>query len=498
MTEKNKNTKHFDDSNWWRPSKTENIMLWLTIITVTVSIVSQANSLVGNFLQFNNVYKQLYPFLNILHIYILLYIMSNLRNVKQFIPSPISKENDNYPIFKRKLKAWIMGHFGEIYWKNEVEKKDEEKKPDTSDDNTLTKCARLKEKFKRWRKKSFDRAFWEEIEKKRKEEDRKNIDTYIDKLTTDTNENILKTHKYFLAVFACFILLYVFELINSFTHIIEEPVLHILTIIFNNIATLFWFYIYLTLNVYNTKIKIDYDDRESVKKKRRYKINKKLYSCWRRISLAEDFKRPNKYKKYEEYEKKEDKTEEDRKYQSIQITKFSNWKSYGLLFLIIVTGGLVCFTIYFTSENILEIERAKDVKWVYYLFRATSMGSILLGGCAMLAIFSRLSSGFKKVPLSAFLVMLFYAAMQPLFFAGSEFESSEMKVGQMMFIANLLCLIGKFGLLYLIRWFFGNYHIAYYFIAEQIINDKKDELDIGKRHALNKLFCKGAEDGNMK
>ena len=478
--EKNKNSKNFNNSSWWQPSSVEKIMLWLTVVTVLVSVVSQASSIVSNLLQFDNIYRQLYPLLNIFHIYVLFYIIFSLRNIKQYIPAPSlsSKDDDknNYNRFRKKIEQWIKGHFGEIYWD----------KWDIKDNDSKESKDNKKEKF----------------------------DAYIDKLTKKTNRSIKKTHTYFMGVFGCFILLYIFELINSFTYSVNEPVLHILTMIFNNIATLFWFYIYLTFDITETTIEIRDKDRDDMKtkiewkelfliykkvirKKFTYKIVKWANGIWHKIietincicpkiiktanairrtfALEEiSLQHDNKFGLYED---------NNEKYESIEIPRLWNWKFIGLVLLLASIGFFIYFIWYFKSEHILEIERLKDQTeysylWHYSCFRLLSTISILLGGCAMLATFSRLSSGFKRVPLAAFLIMIFYAALQPLFFAGDEFSTSNMKLGQMMFIANALCLLGKFGLLHLIKWFFRDYYIAYYFIAGQIVKDKKDDLKL--------------------
>ena len=459
MAEKNKDNKNINNSSWWQPSKVEKIMLWLTVIAVLISIISNAGLIAGNVMQFNNIYKRLYPILNIIHIYVLLYIMSSLRGIKQLLPAPLKniaitdKAHKEYITFKGKLKEWIKQHFGTIYWKGEAENG-------------------------------------------KKEAENGKFDDYVDELVVRANENISKTHRYFFGVFGCFILLYVFELINSSSYEVTEPVLHILTIAFNNIAVLFWFYIYLTFNVNKTTIEIKQRDREGINIKKviqtiknrnkavwcNYYLNKGYNFIRRRVTFSNVFKRPNRFKEYENYE--EGKTEE--KYKTIEIRKFGNWKFIGLLVLIISIIFLAWFFWYFKEKEILSIELLKkqpNYLIQYYLFRTLSTIAVLLCGCAMLATFSRLASGFKKVPLNAFLVMLFYAAIQPLFFAGGEFDET-LKFGQLMFIANLLCLLGKFGLLHLLRWFFGNYQIAYYFIAEQIVKDKSNELD------LDELFIK--------
>ena len=396
-------------------------MLGIAVLTVLVSIVAQASSIVGNLLQFDSIYEQLYPILNAFHLYVLFYIISNLQNIRQLLPS---KNDNGYLVFRVKLKQWIKDHFGKIYWKER-----------------------------------------DQADKDGKKEE--GLDLYVDVLTTKTNRNILKTHRYFMGVFVCYVLLYIIELINSLTFDVNEATLHILTIILNNIATLYWFYIYLTFNTYETiRVKKNKNATDF-----NYKISKKLYGCWKFFALGKMFDYPDKFEKHEDKENE---------YESIEIYKIFNWKSFGVVVLIISIAAFIFFIYHFSGE--LEIEKASKGLY-YYLFRGLSTLSVLLGGCAMLATFSRLSSGFKKVPLTAFLVMLFYAAIQPLFFAGSEFDSLGMKMGQMMFIANLLCLLGKFGLLYLIKWFFSNYHIAYYFIAEQVVKDKKNDLK------LNDLFC---------
>jgi hypothetical protein len=463
MTKANKNSNNFENSNWWQPNKVEKIMLWLTVATVLVSVVAQASSIVNNLLQFDNIYRQLYPLLNIFHIYVLFYIIFNLQNIKQLIPEPLLSPKDddknNYFGFRKKLKQWIINHFGKIYWEDKDKVKD------------------------------------------RKDDEDDKLDKYIGKLAINTNKNIEQTYTYFMGVFGCFVLLYVFELINSFTYSVNEPILLILTMIFNNIATLFWFYIYLTFNATKTTIEINQDNiikhkngkieikwEDKTKKKKEnytcvYKRNKRRYRSWRALALSGIFHRPDKFDLYEKG---------DKRYKSIEIPKKWNWKFIALLLLIVSVIAFIYFGLYFRHEKILEIEKiialeksSSQERYLllhYYLFRGVSTISILLGGCAMLATFSRLSSGFKKVPLAAFLIMIFYAALQPLFFAGSEFSSSNMKIGQLLFIANALCLLGKFGLLHLIKWFFGNYHIAYYFIAGKIVKDKKNDLK------LNELF----------
>ena len=430
MTKERKNYNNFYNSNWWLPTKIEKIMLWLTVITVLVSVVAQASSIINNILQFDTIYKKLYPLLNIFHIYVLFYIIFDIRKIKQYLPSPLLfSENDKkkYFDFSVKLKEWIKNHFGEIYWKDLIE-----------------------------------------TETKNNDEKNNNFDYLIKKWTLNSNKNIQKTHTYFMSIFCCLILLYVFELINSLTYSVNEPVLHILTMIINNITTLIWYYIYLTFNITETTTEIDQHNKNIFIKKFHYKIRKYLYLIWRWISLANIFNRPNKFSLFEEC---------NENYKTLRIPKQWNWKLIGFLFLIITIIIFIYFIYFFNKHEILHIEQLIDNKSFsmnYYCFRIVSTISILLGGCAMLATFSRLSSGFHKVPLTAFLIMIFYAALQPLFFAGSEFSSSNMKIGQIIFVANTLNLIGKFGLLYLIKWFFGNYRIAYYFIAGQIIKRKKD------------------------
>ena len=85
-----------------------------------------------------------------------------------------------------------------------------------------------------------------------------------------------------------------------------------------------------------------------------------------------------------------------------------------------------------------------DVKWLYKIIMYVS---ISFGASSMLAAFSRLGSGFFRIPISALLIMLFYSAVQPSFFADKDL-AVELKAGQFMFIINFICLIGKFALLY--------------------------------------------------
>ena len=191
-----------------------------------VSVLSQASSIVNSLLQFDSVYKQLYPLLNFFHLFVLFYIVYQLQNVKHPMPvSPTStsteEERKEYFNFRFKLRDWIIKHFGKTYWGEMRDKKNEAKK-----------------------------------------EYQDGLNRYIDDLIVRTNSSMTKIHKYFLWVFVCFILLYIFELINSFNYDAKEPVLHVFTVIFNNIATLFWFYIYITLNIHETQIEITDADKE--------------------------------------------------------------------------------------------------------------------------------------------------------------------------------------------------------------------------------------------
>jgi len=440
MDKNNKHRKNVDNSTWWMPTPMEKIMLGLTVATVLVSLVSQAGSIVNNLTQFTNIYKQLYPLLNIFHIYVLFYIIFSLRNIKQPVPSPKDKDEKNYLEFRKILKTWIKEHFGKIYWEEEC-----------------------KEGLEEW------------------EGDKNVFNAYIDKQVKDVNKNIEKIHTYFVGVFICYVFLYIFELVNSLTYSVEEPVLHILTIIFNNISTLFWFYIFATLNITTTTIELK--KGETTHKTFTYIVNKCFYCFKRFVTFEKTFERPNKFKPYKENKKNNITGEEE----PLIISKFWTYKLVGLSVLIISTIGFIVLIVIFKNNSVLEIGRLKndsDLGGYYNLFWVMSTVSILLGGVAMLATFSRLSSGFKRVPFTAFLIMVFYAAVQPLFFAGSELDASNMKMGQMMFIVNALCLIGKFGLLNLIKWFFANYNIAYYFIAGQIVKGKAREIDDKLRNEL--------------
>jgi hypothetical protein len=432
-------------SSWWKPTKSETIMLWLTIITVAVSVISQASTVVNNLLQFDSVYLQLYPLLNIFHLYIILYIITKIRDIQVLLPIKQSTsntaDNKHYNTFKDKLQQWICTHFGEIYTK----KYEEDEAKFKNDVDAVTKS--------------------------------NDDDDIVDAIIKQTNINIAKTHRYFLSTFVCYVMLYIFELINSATTSVSEPALLILTIIINNIATLFWFFIYLTLNGYEPKNKIEYKEtKESILKKYGiiYVIHRTAY-CIKWFLLSEMlFKKPNKYFEFEKGNKK---------YPAIKVHKIKSIKFFGFVLFALTTFYFLYYIYYCSDNNIFDIEKniTSDGEPYYYIYRAFSFMCILLGGCAMLAVFSRLSSGFKKVPLSAFIVMLFYAAMQPLFYTGEELSASDLKLGQMLFIANLICLIGKFGLLYLIKWLFADYNLAYYFISEKIIREKSNDI---KLHSL--------------
>jgi hypothetical protein len=363
-------------------------MLTIAVLTLSVSILTQANEAISTLLKFDTFYKDLYPILNGAHLMIILYAMYQLQNIKQLLPETGTKSIDeNYKKkaeqFVENIGHWIFDYMGNFYYI--------------------------------------------EVEKKKQE-------AFVKKQIKIVNKNINQLYSYWHKVFAWLLIAYVVVFINSLTPYTNEKELLSLLIIFNNVVTVYWFFIYLTLN---TPVKTR-DDKQ-------YKIvdtiNKVIYRLNYYLSLSWAFGKVDDY----ENSKK----------------TISGWKIIAL-FLFGIYSGILLFFIFSAS---IEIENG----WYKFIMYT----SILFGACSMLAVFSRLSSGFLKVPLSALLIMLFYSAVQPLFFAEDEFKNVDLKSGQLLFIINLICLIGKFALLYIIKWVFSNYRIAYYFINEQIAKNRE-------------------------
>jgi hypothetical protein len=139
--------------------------------------------------------------------------------------------------------------------------------------------------------------------------------------------------------------------------------------------------------------------------------------------------------------------------QSTQHLFVSGYKVFAWIFFIAILIWQVLY-------HVLLIDTSECVKYTGY-------ATAVIGSCVMLACFGRLASGFLKVPLSALLVLLFYSAVQPIFFAEEEL-STAIPAPQILFIINFICLMCKFALIFIIRWLFSEHRISYFFMSEQI------------------------------
>jgi len=430
-TEQNKNIK---SSQWWRPNKTEYVMLTVAALTLVISILTQINALLENAIKIGEVYTQLYPVLNAFHLFIILYAMYQMQNIKKLLPDTFTKTTDSEYIEKAEklvnnLKYWIKEYVGKFYYSKEI-----------NNDGNIN-------------------------------------DDFVKELIKSTNNNINKLYKYWSLVWIWLFALYVFEFIKSISNSNYDVVLSSLVITFNNLLSIYWFFIYLKLNKPRETEKLTQDVKKEVKNFK-YVINKFIYRVTRFTHFSKSFGKVDKYDEYEKYDKY--KKEGNIKYKEIEIPQ-NRWKIVAWSIFTISIVFLIFYNIgYYDLCKFLKIRNDDWYKGSIYI-------SVMLGACSMLAAFSRLGSGFFRIPLSALLIMLFYSAVQPLFFADKDLLNEELKSGQLLFIINFICLIGKFALLYIIKWIFSNYRIAYYFINEQIINEEKvSDGDIKQLFEKNK------------
>jgi hypothetical protein len=384
-----KKTYNSRNAKWWLPNRTELIMLTVAILTLIVSILTQANNAINNLLKFEEIYKDLYPVLNAAHLLVILYVIYNLYDIKQLLPEPEPKSTDTdggktTNILTTGLKTWMKNYVGAFYYD-------------------------------------------------------KNDDKFIEKLFKTANKNINQLYGYWIKILGWLFIVYVVEFITSITPeetkedmALQQGLLS-LVIFFNNIVTVYWLLIYLKLNLS--------DEAPAKANKITDGVNRCVYWLKHHLSLSGAFGKEFNYA----HTKK-------------------NITGWGILCALIFLG-ITAFLIYFTIYS--------DVKSVGY--KSVMYLSILLGACSMLAAFSRLGGGTLRIPVSALLIMLFYSAVQPLFFAEKDFGEVDIRSGQLLFIINLTCLIGKFALLYIIKWIFSDYRIAYYFINEQITRNKTIE-----------------------
>jgi len=451
-------------SQWWRPNKTEYVMLTVAALTLVISILTQINALLENTIKIGEIYTQLYPVLNAFHLFVILYAMYQMQNIKKLLPDTLIKTTDSK--YKKKaeklvdnLKDWIKEYIGNFYYSDEY-----------SDGNIK--------------------------------------DEYVKELIKNTNRNINILYKYWSLVWIWLFALYVFEFIKSISNSNYDVVLSSLVITFNNLLSIYWFFIYLKLNKPRETERLTQDDKKEIewvnyvihkfiykvkrfihfsksyevvdkydkykncneygkymKKWLKYNINKLIYSVTRFTHFSKPFGKVNKYDEYEKYN--ETKKE---KYKEIEIPR-NRWKITAWSIFIVSIVFLLFYNLSKIDNGWCKYFKIINIKDDWY--EVSVYISVLLGACSMLAAFSRLGSGFFRIPLSALLIMLFYSAVQPLFFADKDLLNEELKSGQLLFIINFICLIGKFALLYIIRWIFSDYRIAYYFINEQIINNKK-------------------------
>jgi hypothetical protein len=375
-----KTTYNSRNAKWWLPNKTEFIMLTVATLTLIVSILTQATNAINNLLRFDEIYTDLYPVLNAAHLLVILYVIYKIQYIKQLLPETDKKNIDtNYERrakdLRLKLKTWMENYVGKFYYK---EKRDK----------------------------------------------------FIEEQIKTANKNINQLYNYWGQILAWLFIVYTVEFINSLTPKDEQELLS-LVIIFNNITTVYWFFIYLKLNLS--------DRAQTENNKITGSVNKCIY--WLNHVLGLSFAFGKDFKKSEK--------------------NITGYKITALILFGIFSAVLIYFIICGKEINDTEY------KVVMYI-------SILLGSCSMLAAFSRLGCGTLGVPVSALLLMLFYSAVQPLFFAERELDNVD-KSDQLLFIINLICLIGKFALLYIIKWVFSDYRIAHYFINEQIIKNKTIE-----------------------
>lgn len=452
--EKNIKSKfNSSSSKWWQPNRTEYIMLTVAVLTLLISILAQINALLESAIKIGEVYEQLYPLLNTFHIFVILYSIFQMQNIKKQLPDSDIKTNDAEYTEKAKnlvenLKKWIFNYIGNFYYNGHLIHNKKEK----------IEYNRKKEKIKY-----------------NKRQKRKNIENaFVKELVTTTNTNINKLYTYWCLIWIWLLALYVFEFIKS-TYDNNNIILASLGIVFNNLFNVYWFFIYLKLNNPN-EIKLTQNDIAEItgnkytKKKRRYKRNKFINAVKRFFNLSNAFGKGDKYKKYESGKESGEEIEIPQNF-----WKIIAWSIFSIIVILLafhVLGKMA----YDWCEN---FSRFGDGLYNFIMYI-----SVLLGACSMLAAFSRLGSGFFRIPLSALLIMLFYSAVQPLFFADKDLLNDELKSGQLLFVINFILLIGKFALLYIIKWIFSDYRIAYYFINEQIIQKKSDSISDDKVREL--------------
>jgi hypothetical protein len=424
--EKNKIPKlNGNSSQWWRPNRTEYIMLIIAVLTLVISILAQIPSLITNTIRIGEIYTDLYPILNAFHLFIILYAMSQMRNIKELLPdtSNISADEEYKEKAENlvtKLKEWISNYVGSFYYEDYKYEKSKEIK-----------------------------------------------DEYVKKMITNTNNNINKLYRYWRFMWIWLFFLYVVEFAKSMDNSPNDTILPSLVIVFNNLFIIYWFFVYLKLSNPNEVI-LTQKDKKNVIEKLHYNLNKNTYRFVQFVSLSRVF---GKRDKHDEYENGDG---EDDKYKKIEISrnwwKIVAWGIFGISVALLIFYNLGKFGKFGENNNWCKCFKIIDDDW----YKGIMYISVLFGASSMLAAFSRLGSGFFKIPISALLLMLFYSAVQPLFFASKDL-AVELKAGQFMFIINLICLLGKVALLYIIKWIFRDYRIAYYFINEQIINSKKVE-----------------------
>ncbi|MDR1926589.1 MAG: hypothetical protein LBQ13_02775, partial [Endomicrobium sp.] len=105
---KDKNEK--SELTWWLPNNKESAMLWITVTTFLVTFVVQSPVFVNNISQVPVSYTKLYPYLNMVHIFIICYIIYQMKVMKQLLSN--GKED---PEKRIKLYHWIEKFCGKKY-----------------------------------------------------------------------------------------------------------------------------------------------------------------------------------------------------------------------------------------------------------------------------------------------------------------------------------------------------------------------------------------------
>jgi hypothetical protein len=389
---KNKKKKEKSELTWWLPNNKESSMLWFTAITFLVTFVVQSPVFVDNISKVPVNYTTLYPYLNMVHIFIICYIIYQMKEMKQLLPNEKTDSGK-----KIQLYNWIEKFCGEKY----------------------------QEKY--------------------------SMETIKDEVDT-VNDNIEKFYRYWLYIWGGLLIAYVMVFIGSIGY---ESKMRFWSLLFNNIVTVFWVYIYLTLNLSKS---IKKADEKKWHEKFVYHTGEKGFYIWE--SIDRKLKGKNTFGK----RTKKERTKDD---PMINLYRVFTW----IMFI-----GVVVLMYCFNDEG--GIADTQKTHWLVWL-------SVGFNSCAMLAAFSRLCSGYLQIRISALFMMLFYAAVQSLFFAENELNGVFKDAGVFIFSINLLCLGGKIALLFVIRYVFQENRIAYFFIMESI--HKKAEPT---EKELNRIFLK--------